>query len=137
MIKISAEASCPLTYYEELMKKDFNKWSKMQLVAYINVNSDADAQVTLRPRKSTLVTIAEKIKPNNVITPTVEQWMEFTDPKQKEATYYLLPGFIIFCLGALIVYGWELGLSFGEMGGLAAVAFLLFGIPAYVWYIER
>ena len=117
------------------MKKDFNKWSKMQLVAYINVNSDADAQVTLRPRKSTLVTIAEKIKPNNVITPTVEQWMEFT--KVEEKNYHILPGLIIFLLGALVVYAWEDGVSFAEMAGVAWIFATLIGIPYYVYKITR
>ena len=61
-MRIRADARCPNTYYEEMMKKDFNKWSKMQLVAFINMNSDENNQVTMRPRKSTLVKRAENMQ---------------------------------------------------------------------------
>ncbi len=61
-MKIKAEVNCPQSYYEEIMKKPFNKWSKMQLVAFINFNSDENNQVTQRPRKSTLIKLAKQIE---------------------------------------------------------------------------
>lgn len=98
MIRVKSEARCPETYYEEMMNKDFKSWSKMQLVAFINMNSDENNQVTLRPRKSTLVKRAENI-----------QMMEFTKVKPKWTWVdHTLVG--IYIVGILLTASISLGL---------------------------
>ena len=65
---------------------------------------------------------------------TKEQWMEFTKIERKTS---MLPGFILFCLGALIVYMWESGISFREMFALAFMTFVMFFLPVIAYLGER
>lgn len=64
-----------------------------------------------------------------------EMWMEFTKVESK--TNSLAVGFWLFCLGALIVYLWEEGVSFMEMGGLLMMLIVMFALPTIAYFSER
>ena len=137
-MRIRADARCPNTYYEEMMKKDFNKWNKMQIVAFINMNSDEDNQVTMRPRKSTLVKRAENI----VLMAEAEKEL---DPKKSDnmlerfmgGTLLVFTKIFIAIIALEFLNAATLDLPPGEFFGVLAVLFLLVGIPLIVWKWER
>lgn len=149
MFKVRSEARCPETYYKEIMMtKDFNKMTKMQLVAFININSDEDNQVTLRPRKSTLVRLAEDIQYDYERDEMGSDKAELMamcekelDPKKGDSPLDTFVGRLVLT----IVFGFFgiIGLEFirfwffedipmAHILGVFAVAFLLIGIPLRV-----
>ena len=150
-MRIRADARCPNTYYEEMMNKDFEKWSKMQLIAFININSDEDMQVTMRPRKSTLVRIAEKIqlkemakkKPKTnpaLLDATIEEMLA-VKPKSiltKAMEFLVLAGVMLFFIIIFMeVLAFSFGIELGHFIGMLAIFLMIFGIPLTVYYWEK
>lgn len=136
MLKIKSEGRCPESYYEEIMKKDFNKWNKMQLVAFINVNSDEDNQVTLRPRKSTLVRIAKKIQLMAEAEETCK--VNKDGPLDSLIKWIVLTGvFGFFTIIALEFVSFWSDIPLFHLLGVIAVGILLVGIPLRVFLWER
>ena len=133
------------------MKADFNKMTKMNLVAFININSDADNQVTMRPRKSTLVRIAEKIRAKHEANPPkcsmtlMQEAEKELDPKKSDnmlerfmgGTLLVLTKIFIAIIALEFLNAATLDLPPGEFFGVLAVLFLLVGIPLIVWKWER
>ena len=144
MIKMSAEARCPITFYEEL-----DNMTKTEIIKELKMYG---VDATLRARKSTLMALLVEKREDNMMDMnvvyaeeqfkakmrpvTTEEWMEFTSVKPKDELN-MLPGFLIFLFGVLIVYLWEDGVSFAEMAGTAWILFTLIGIPAIVWKWAR
>ena len=131
MIKVSAEARCPITYYEGIKMKSIKSLTKREIIARL---SDYGIDATLRARKSTLVALLEEKKEEKKVDNV--HWMEFTKVEPKDE-FSMLPGFLLFLFGALIVYLWEDGVSFAEMAATAWVLFTLIGIPAIVYRWAR
>ena len=135
-MKIMAEARDPEIYYEEIMKQDFNKWTKMKIVAFINMNSDENNQVTMRPRKSTLVRRAENI----VLKKEAEKTCKVTQEPaiEKVIGTLVLIGSIFFFIfiGLEIVNYYTIDLPFSEFFGLVAMFLMIIGIPLWVLWME-
>ena len=68
---------------------------------------------------------------------TEKEWMEFTDPKKKEAGDYMLSALIVFISCALIVFAWESGISFKEMLGVFLVGLFTIGGVASIFYFVK
>ena len=119
MIKMSAEARCPITFYEEL-----NKMTKTEILKELKMYG---VDATLRARKSTLMALLVEKREDNMMDMNVmaeepfkakmrpvstEEWMEFTkvDHKMNKSTTALVwaVGFLIvmhvIIVGASFVY---------------------------------
>jgi len=127
-MKISAEARCPNRVYEESMTK---KEIKARL-------AELGYEVTLRPRKSTLLALLEKAE-------VMEKAKEVCDPKKPEGLLDSFMGGVLLILTKIFIAiialeflnAATLDLPPGEFFGVIGVLFLLIGIPLRVWLWER
>jgi len=95
-------------------------------------------EVTLRPRKSTLLALLEKAE-------VMEKAKEVCDPKKPEGFLDKFMGGILLLLTKVFIAiialeflnAATLDLPPGEFFGVLGVLFLLVGIPLYVWNLER
>ena len=93
MIKVSAEARCPITFYEEL-----NNMTKSEILKELKMYG---VDATLRARKSTLMALLVEKREDNLMdmNVTTEEWMAFTkvDHKMNKSTTALVwaVGFLI------------------------------------------
>ena len=122
MIKISAEARCPISYYEEytrMLRETLNKHTKAELIAELETYK---IYTTLRARKSTLVELlAEKIE-DAQMTNIVE-----ATKVKPDNSHYMIVGLLMFLTGSLVVFAWESGVSFAEMLGVFLVGVFTIG----------
>ena len=117
-MKILAEARCPIQFYEEYL---MNKMTKQEIIDQLKLYG---IDATLRPRKATLLALLkEKEDESTIYEPlpvSTEEWMNFTKV-EADRSNQIWVGLFLFLLGALIVYAWELGISFPEMLGVFLV----------------
>ncbi len=123
MIKMSAEARCPIRFYEEykkMLRTTLEKHTKAELIAELETYK---IYTTLRARKSTLVELlAEKIEDAQM-----KNIVEATKVNKPEAGDYMGSAFIMFLVGVLVVYLWEQDVSFAELFGVLLTGLFTIG----------
>lgn len=123
-MKIMAEVRCPIRAYEESMTKKEIKARLLEL----------GYEVTLRPRKSTLLALLEKAE-------VMEEAKKICKPEPKinglmaHLTLILCGAFFIM-LGLEVVNFYTLELPFVEFISLTAMFFMIIGIPLWVLWME-
>ena len=108
MIKMSAEARCPITFYEEL-----NNMTKTEILKELKMYG---VDATLRARKSTLMALLVEKREDNLMDMnvsmeenfkakmrpvTTEEWMEFTKVDHKPTKSEMA---LRYCVGFLFVF---------------------------------
>jgi len=124
-MKVASEVRCPNRVYEESMTK---KEIKARL-------AELGYEVTLRPRKSTLLALLEKAEVMEMAKSTCKP-----EPKINGLMAHLtLIGVFAFfiMIGLEVINYYTLELPFAEFISLVAMGLIMIGIPAYVIYLER
>ena len=95
MIKVSAEARCPITFYEEL-----NNMTKSEILKELKMYG---VDATLRARKSTLMALLVEKREDNLMdmNVTTEEWMAFTKVDHKLSKSEMA---LRYCVGFLFVF---------------------------------
>jgi len=102
-------------------------------------------EVTLRPRKATLLWMLEEARKDASDVTFMDDIKEVCDPKKPEGFLDKFMGGVLLLLTKVFIAiialeflnAATLDLPPGEFFGVLGVLFLLVGIPLYVWNLER
>ena len=125
-MKIAAEVRCPNRVYEESMTKKEIK-ARLHELGY---------EVTLRPRKSTLLALLEKAEVMEMAKKTCEVKKEpMVNGLMAHLMLIIVYSFFIM-IGLEVINYYTLDLAFTEFVSLIAMFLIIIGVPAYVIYLE-